>query len=357
MAFNAQDFNSFYFAWPWALLLIGLIPIGWALYLRQLRHKLRQTALKFSHTALLSHLHKQPTPWKRLLSPVTTSLLAFCLVLSLARPTMTARVPVNSVDMMLVLDISLSMMAEDIPPNRLEAAKEAAIQFVRSLPRDSRIGLEIFAGGAYILSPPTTKHDEVEAYLRAIRKADLKPRTEIGGALSAALQALQRAEQKPDRANASNNATNPTETEKSSPSFKTKTQKEENSTKPPSRVIILLSDGDSHEGYPWDQAARDALQERVIVNTIGIGSRQGGTITYRGIELPVNFDETTLRRIAEIAKGSYFRVFQQGDFRKVYEQIHERTIHYEQREVDLGFILAGFGFMFLLVGFVGLLMI
>jgi len=334
---SGEAWRSFYFVWPWALLLLLLIPLGWHLYLGKVRDRLSQTALKFSHTAVLEQIRRQPPAWKRLLLPIVTTWVAICLILSLARPTIVVKVPVNSVDMMLVLDISLSMMADDISPNRIEAAKQAAIQFVRSLPKDSRIGLEVFAGDNYVLSPPTSHHDEVEAYLQALKKEDLKPRTQMGSALVTALKTLDRTEAKI--------------TDNSSQS-KPETPATEKNAKKPSRVIILMSDGDSHEGYPWDQAARDALKDNVIVDTIGIGSRQGGTITYRGMELPVNFDETTLRRIAEIANGSYFRVYQQTDFNRVYQQIHERTIHYEEREVDLGFILSGIGLLALVVSFI-----
>jgi Ca-activated chloride channel family protein len=244
-----------------------------------------------------------------------------------------AKVPINTVDMMIVLDISLSMMAEDIHPDRISAAKEAAIRFVDSLPRDARVGLEVFAGDNYVLSPPTSHHDEIVAYLRALRRDDLKPRTEIGGALHTALQILEQG------------TTTDTHPMGSAPppatNHKPEAQPPAPGAKKPDRVIILLSDGDSHEGYPWDQAARDALQAHVMVHTIGIGSPEGSIINYRGMELPVTFNEATLRQIAAIAGGSYFRVFSEADFRRVYDQIHARTIHYEERDVDLAFLAAG----------------
>jgi Ca-activated chloride channel family protein len=350
--FDWQSINSFYFVWPWALLLLLLIPVGWALYLQQIKRKLRQTALNFSQTALIAKLRREPAPWKRLLAPMLSSIIAGCMIISLARPTVVARVPINAVDMMLVLDISLSMMADDIHPNRLEAAKEAAIQFVRRMPRDSRIGLEVFAGDTYVLTPPTSHHSEVEAYLAALRKEDLKPRTQMGSAIETALQTLRKAEAKPEAKENKPSTDKQTAAEPTEEPNATKKQ-----AKKPSRVIILMSDGDSHEGYPWDQAARDALGDNVIINTIGIGSSQGGTITYKGMELPVNFDETTLRRIAEIANGDYFRVYQQNDFSRVYRQIQEKTVHYEEREIDLGFILAGMGLLSLLIGLAASLLI
>lgn len=320
------DICTFYFAWPWALLLLALLPLlGW-LYLRDQRQRLEKLALNFSYTAVAQQFQRQPTAWKRLFFPLMWGGIATLLILSLARPTVIAKVPVNSVDMMLVMDISLSMMAKDIRPDRMSAAREAAIRFVKSLPRDVRIGLELFAGDNYVLSPPMGKHSEIIDYLRALKHEDLKLRTEIGSALRSALDVL----------------------EKTRPLPATKDTKPQ---RQPERVIILLSDGDSHEGYPWDMAAREAKARNVTIHTVGIGSAEGGVITYQGMELPVNFNEFTLRKIAEIAGGQYFRVFTTSDFRKVYEQIREKALHYEDRDVDVSFALAGVGLFLLLLGF------
>jgi Ca-activated chloride channel family protein len=334
-----KDISAFYFEWPWALALLLTIPLWWTLYLQHKRKQIQQTALQFSYAAMAAQLKHQPSAWKRLFVPVTTSLLIACLIFGLARPTVVAKVPVNTVDMMIVLDISLSMMAEDIHPDRINAAKEAAIQFVESLPRDARVGLEVFAGDNYVLSPPTSRHDEIVAYLRALQRDDLKPRTEIGSALHTALHILE---------TGTTTDTNPIGSTTSSATNNKPEPQPSTGSKKPDRVIVLLSDGDSHEGYPWDQAARDALQAKIMVHTIGIGSPEGSIINYRGMELPVTFSESTLRQIATIAGGSYFRVFKEADFRRVYNQIHDRTIHYEERDVDLAFMMAGMGLLLLI---------
>ncbi len=325
-----MDISAFYFEWPWALVLLGLIPVGWWLYLKKLRHRWRTLALHFSYTAVLAQIKQQPPAWKRLLLPLTVSLLSLCLIVGLARPTITAKVPVSTADIMLVMDISLSMLAEDIKPDRMTAAKEAGINFIRSLPADSRIGLEFFAGDNYVASPPTSQHEEVIAYLKALKREDLKPRTEIGSALHTALKVLD------------------SKNERQNPSPDSKTPSPKTPARKPDRVIVLLSDGDSHEGFPWDLAAREARQANVTIHTIGVGSSEGSYIQYQGMELPVTFDENTLRQTAELGGGSYFRVFKEADFRKVYNQIQERAIHYEQRNIDLAFALAGVGLLTLL---------
>lgn len=331
--------HDFYFLFPWAFVLLLLIPTGWWIYCRACRNKIRQSALHFSHGALVAKLKRQPAVWKRLLAPMTVSLVALFLVVGLARPTIVTRIPVNSVDIMLVMDISLSMLAEDIKPIRMEAARAAAIRFVESLPPDSRIGLEFFAGDNYILSPPTNRHTEVEALLRALRNEDLKPRTEIGSALQTALRALQ-----PEK--------DPSKDRQVQKTPEISGRQLTDAGNKPKRVIILMSDGDSHEGYPWEQAARDAVQANVIIHSVGVGSEEGSTIHYQGMDLPVLFDEGTLRRIAEMTGGHYFRAFKASDFRRIYDQIQARTIHYEEREVELSFIASGLCLSLLMIGLV-----
>ncbi len=187
---NWQDLSTLYLQWPWMLLLLALVPVFWWLYLKRLRQRLVRQALHFSYAAVVEQVKTAPPVWKRLLFPGTVSVMMTVLIVALSRPTIVTQMPVNSADIMLVLDISLSMMASDIQPDRLTAAKQAAIEFVESLPPDARIGLEFFAGSTYVVTPPIPQHQEVVGYLRALNQKDLKPRTEIGSALQAALQVL-----------------------------------------------------------------------------------------------------------------------------------------------------------------------
>lgn len=335
-----QEIRDFYWAWPWMLLLLSLIPLGWWWYLRMLRRQLEQVALNFSYTALVAQLQTQSSSWQRVQTPIGVSLLAVCLIMALARPVVVARVPVSAVDMMLALDISISMMAEDIQPNRLTAAKEAAVRFVQSLPRDSRIGLLLFAGDNYVLSPPTAQHGDIVAYLRALSLDDLRPRTEIGSALHTALDVL-----RANRVKAP--VTVPTEPSPGEvPSSKSQPERGDGADTP-RQVVVLLSDGDNTGGYPPRIAAQQAYINQVTVFTVGIGSEAGSSIVYRGLELPVTFNEATLRDMARLTGGQYFRVFSETDFQTVYDSIRARSIRYEERELDLAFLLAGVGLVLL----------
>jgi len=339
--------ESFHFVWPQALLLMLLLPVWWYHYAQSIRYQIEQQALVFSYTALVAQLTKltqQGKAWKRLLYPCTLCIIFLSLIVALARPMVNIPISVQSADVILVLDISLSMMADDIKPTRLEAAKRAAAHFIRDLPENIRVGLTVFAGDIYVLSPPTRKHTELIADLDALRQDDLKPRTEIGSALHAALQILAKEKSKAQR---------PAVQSKSSHS---KLQKEESLTPNPTesaqrdQAIVLLSDGDSHEGYPWDRAAMDAEKAHVRIDAIGIGSAQGGLIHYQGMELPVSFDERTLRQIAQIAHGQYFRAYQASDFQEAYSQIQAHTVHTENMDLELSFVFAGLA----LIGLLGI---
>jgi Ca-activated chloride channel homolog len=360
-----RNARAFYFVWPWAFCLLALIPLWWVCYARFCRKKWRNLALSFSYASVATHLNAAGSRWRRLLYPITVSLLLLSFIVSLARPTLNAHVPVQSADIMLVLDISLSMMADDIRPNRLEAAKKAAIDFIQGLPADMRVGLEVFAGVPYLLASPTRQHEEVIADLKALQQSDLRPRTEIGTALHEALTALRRTTspglpQQPSVLTASEDADTNEEgnppSQEMEPSLPEAANKKEEvkpltrpvPARPTSRAIVLLSDGDSHEGYPWERAADDARRAGVVIHSVGIGSLEGDTILYRGLELPVIFDETTLRQIAGIAHGRYFRILKESDFRPAYQQIQAHTVHYEERDVDLSFITAAFGLLVLL---------
>lgn len=327
------------FEWPAMLLLLGFIPAFWIIYRNQQLKKIQQTALQYSQVALLQQLKSMPVWWKRLLWPIGLSILAILMVISLARPVVSTQVAVESVDMMLVMDISISMMATDIRPSRMEAAKLAAINFIKSLPKDVRIGLEWFAGSTYVLSPPTAQHDELIHYIRALKISDLKPRTELGTALQSALDVLQR-ERIKNKVLAPSPPQPKTDTSEAEDIEKELAEKED-SKQQPRQVIILLSDGDSHEGYPWQTAAEDALKSRVSVFTIGVGSQNGANIEYQGQVYPVSFDENTLKQIARTAQGEYFRIFKETDFKTVYDQVHDKTVHTETKEISLSFVMAG----------------
>lgn len=326
--FNLNILSTLHFQWPWVFSLLLLIPIYWQLYIRNKKRHWHNLA-RFSYVAFLEQVNHQPALWKRLLNPITTSIVLGCLILSMAKPVITARVSEHSINMMLVMDISLSMLAKDLKPNRLQSAKQAAIDFVDSLPDDVKIGLELFAGNNYVVEPPTKNHKAVTTYLNNLKEEHLQLRTEIGSALKTAIDTL-------------------TQTLLSEKSEQKPTQKEK---APPQQVIILLSDGDSQEGYPWHLASAKAKENNISIYTVGIGSEKSTSITYEGQELPVYFNENTLKQIARLSNGNYYRVFTENDFKEVYQTVREHTISTVEKELDIAYLFSGLALLTLILGY------
>ncbi|TYO98276.1 Ca-activated chloride channel family protein [Geothermobacter ehrlichii] len=231
------------------------------------------------------------------LHPPFAALLLVLLVLLLAGPILRDSEQVSvrqGVDLMLALDISASMRAEDMQPNRMAVARQAAAEFVLAREND-RIGVILFAGTPFLLTPPTTDRRRVAARLRAVTAEVRGTGTAIGDALAAALQRLERSTAE-------------------------------------SRAIILLTDGHSNRGRIAPSTASEAARALgVRIYTIGFGTREGAPVRFRAGGPPppghptsgllVTLDEEPLRRIAEATGGRYFRATGADSLHRVYDQI------------------------------------
>mgnify|MGYP002777086355 CR=1 FL=1 len=238
--------------------------------------------------------------WLRFLPDIIFGLFIACIIVALARPQKTnERVNqfTEGIDIMLVLDISESMQIEDFSPNRLEAAKKVAKSFVQGRLHD-RIGMVVFSGDAYSLSPLTTDYKLLESYIDEIR-FDLikKGGTAIGSAIAVATNRLRESESK-------------------------------------SKVMILLSDGDNTAGNINPiTAAELAHAFGVKIYTIAVG-KDGqvpfGKDPYGNVQYVQNvLDETTLRKIATIGEGKFYRASNNSALRNIFSTIDK----YEKAEI------------------------
>lgn len=271
-----------------------------------------------------------PPSWRSRLSKLPR-LLRFAtlvsLILALARPqTHSSRESVvgEGIDIVLCIDVSGSMLAQDFIPNRLEAAKDVAARFVSSRPAD-RFGLVVFAGEGFTQSPLTTDHEALRQQLFGIRGGFMADGTAIGSGLATGIDRLREARSK-------------------------------------SKVAILLTDGENNGGLIDPLTAKDmARSQGVRVYTVGIGSEGVAPTPVRapdgGISLqnqPVNIDEGLLRRIAEETGGKYFRARDAEGLASVYAEIDgmektrfERIGTRTTRERFHPFALAAVLFLFL----------
>ena len=302
------------FLWPMALALYVLVPLLIAAYIWMLRRPSR-VRVRYSSLDLVKQAAAVGKPWRRHV-PATLYLLTLCAVIfTAARPMAPVPVPDNRTVIMLSMDVSRSMMAHDVVPTRIEAAKKAAVEFVRALPRGAKVGLVSFSSYATLVTPPTEDHDRV---VQAINSLSLEFATAIGDGLLEAVYAL------PVRV------------------------RPENSTGPvmppmgplpgadrlPPATVVLLSDGQSNRGTPPEDAAVVARQQRVKVYTVGLGSPEGTFLELGGRSIFVRLAEETLKEIAQVTGGNYQRVSSTGELSRVYARLG-RSIGWERKPTEV----------------------
>lgn len=325
--------------WPWLLLLLGLIPLMMAVYIWVLRRR-RRFAVRYSSLVLVREALPHQSRWRRHL-PFALFLLALAsLVLALARPVTTVNVPSGRATIILAMDVSRSMCSTDIPPNRLETAKDAARSFIQRQASSTQIGIVAFAGFAELVQPPST---DQEVLYDAIENLNTARRTAIGSAILKSLDAIAEI----------NDSVAPTTG--MSPDVKP--------TPVPAGVyvpdiIVLLTDGANNAGvFPLD-AAQQAADRGVRVYTIGFGTEQGSmmdcSLGFGGSDsfgggfggggggFRRGIDEETLKQIAAMTGGTYYSAESAGELQTVFEELPTYLItRQELMEVSVIFTIVG----------------
>lgn len=286
----------------WLLLLVPALAVAYVL----LQWRRRKYALRFTNVALLDKVAPRRPGWRRHLAAVLTMLTVGLLVAAFAQPQDEVRVPRERATIVVTMDVSLSMMAEDVHPTRDQAAREAAKQFVEDLPRTFNVALVSFAGTAKVLVPPTTDR---AAVLQAIDRMELDESTATGEAIFASLDAL---EQVPDDP--------------------------ENPGRPPPARIVLMSDGFRNVGRSVQSGIEAARRANVPVYTIGFGTPYG-SVEIDGDRIPVPVDLETMERIAAATGGKTYAAESSEELSQVYADIGS-SIGYttEEREVTARFV-------------------
>jgi Ca-activated chloride channel homolog len=288
------------FAHPEYLYLLALLPLLLGVFLVALR--LRQRALKrFGTPAVLQRLTDGASTTKPIIRAALILGALVLLVVGLANPQIGTRleeVKQEGVDLFIALDVSMSMKAEDIKPNRLDKAKLEIRNLIDRLAGD-RVGLIVFAGDAFTQFPLTTDYSAANLFLDAVDvDAVPNPGTNIGAAITRAIESFD---------------------------FKETTTK----------VVVIITDGESTEGNAFD-AAEEAAQKGVLLYTIGLGSPSGAPIPVYGAGGQMDFkrdrlgnvvvsklDEASLERIATTGNGKYFRgTTAQDELDEIYRAIN-----------------------------------
>ena len=283
--------NRLQFADPEYLWLLLLIPAAVAWYWYRLRHY--SVPMQMSSTEVFRRVAKGWKHYARYGLFGLRMLVATLLILALARPqTNMSRqdISVEGIDIILAIDISSSMLAEDIRPNRLEAAKAVSVDFINSRP-DDRIGLVIFSGESFTQCPLTTNHPMLINLFNDINIGMIDDGTAIGDGLATAVNRLK-------------------------------------DSKAKSKVIILLTDGVNNMGSIDPQSAAEIAELYGIrIYTIGIGTQGTALFPVRtqfGIQyqrMEVQIDEALLQKISALTNGKYFRATNRQKLQDIYKEI------------------------------------
>ncbi|MPZ85286.1 MAG: VWA domain-containing protein [Actinophytocola sp.] len=299
-----MSFRNFSAPW-WFLLLVvvALIVVGYVAVQRMRRKR----TMRFTNLALLEKVVPKRQGWIRHVPAIVLVVALMLLTTAMAGPTAEQRVPRNRATVMLVIDVSLSMEATDVEPTRLRAAQDAAKDFVTGLTPGINLGLIAFAGTATVLVSPTTDRNGVSNAIDNLRLAES---TATGEAIFAALQAIEGFAQVISGVEGA----------------------------PPARVVLMT---DGKQTIPTDDgndprgaftAARAAADQKVPVSTISFGT-QSGEVTIDGKNQPVPVDDESMREIARLSDGEFYRAATADQLHRVYDTLGEQ-IGYETKDAD-----------------------
>lgn len=295
---------------PLFLLALALVPLGLLAY--ALRER-RAGAGSFVDPALLVAVAPRRPGWRRHVPVVVLALAIAALIVGLARPQTTVAVPVEQATVVVVTDRSGSMLAKDVAPNRLLAARRAAQAFVDSTPDDLRIGAIAFNQSPTVLQSPTREHAIVREALGSVEAAGS---TATGDALQAALSLIRQ------------------------------TREQAGSRTP--AAVVLLSDGESVRGRDVLTVASTARQARVPVYTVALGTQEGTITSKTGKVQSVPPDVETLRQVAQRTRGQAFAISDAERLEQVYEELGSQLAT-EEQDKEMTSVAAGTAFVLLLL--------
>jgi len=294
--------------------LLGLLVlVGLAIAYVMVQFRSREYAVRFTNLDLLDSIAPARPGWRRHLPAIAFLLAGIALVAAFARPARSVLVPRERATVILAIDTSLSMDAQDVDPSRIGAAKAAASSFLDLVPPSVNVGLVSFNGIATVRVAPTHDHAQVA---RAINQLELGESTAIGEAIFASLGAI---------------ATVPPDAE---------------GTPPPAR-IVLMSDGETTVGRDDRLAAAAALEATVPVSTIAFGTEDGEiVIPQEPFPVPVPVNPAALSSIADATNGSFFEAPTAERLSEVYADIGS-SIGFEEDFAEISSWFVGAGLLLL----------
>jgi Ca-activated chloride channel family protein len=318
------------FLFPLGLWLTLIVPILIALYIWAQRRR-QKYALRYASLSLVKEALGRGPGIKRHVPPALFLLALFFMTAAVARPVTIVSVPVQEGIVILALDVSGSMQAEDLKPNRMEAAKDAAKAFVMRQGEEVSVGIVSFSGDASLVQSPTTDHDLV---IKAIDRLRPQRATAIGRGILTSLDAIfENDEEIPPSVQALQRL------EASGGQAPLPTSPPGGTLNAPA-TIILLSDGQNNQFPAPLQIIGEAVSRGIKVYTVGVGSAEGTILRLQGRQIRTRLDEATLKQIATVTEAEYYNASNAADLRAVYEKLSTQLVLREQKTEVTAYLTA-----------------
>ena len=324
------------FLWPEMLWLLLIVPALVAGYFYILRRK-QESAVKYASLTMVKQAIGPRQRFRRHIPPLLFLIALIAMIVAIARPAAIVMLPSQYQTIILAMDVSGSMRATDVKPNRISAAQAAAKAFVDEQPSNVRIGVVSFAATASVVQTPTENREDI---ITAIDRFQLQRGTAIGSGIIVSLATIF-----PDAGIDVSSFIYGRRGARGVP-----IDQAEKSDKPPvkpvapgsytSAAIILLSDGQRTTGPDSIEAARLAADRGVRIFTVGFGTQSGETIGFEGWSMRVRLDEETLKTIANLTRGEYFYAGTAADLKKVYQVLNSKFL-LEKKPMEISSLFAG----------------
>ena len=323
------------FLWPETLWLLLALPALVAGYVVLLRRR-KKVALRYASLTLVKEAMGAGQSVRRHVPPLLILLALTAMIVAVSRPVAVVTLPSQHETVILAMDVSGSMRATDVQPNRLAASQAAAKAFVAEQPPTTRIGVVSFAATASLVQTPTRNREDIIA---SIDRFQLQRGTAIGSGIIVSLATLF-----PNAGIEVSKLIYGREARRSIPLDPAREAEKKNFKPVPpgsyhSGAIILLTDGQRTTGPDSLEAARMAADRGVRVFTVGVGTKAGETIGFEGWSMRVRLDEETLKNIANATHGEYFYAGTATDLVKIYKTLNSRLV-LEKKETEITALLA-----------------
>jgi len=324
------------FIWPYMLLCLVVVPLLVVMYVR-IQQRRRRMVASYGSFGRLQQQGGRPIGKRRHIPPVLFLMGLTIAIVALARPEAQVSLPRLEGTVVLAFDVSGSMNATDMQPNRMEAAKAAARSFIEKMPETVQVGVVAFSESGLNVQRPT---NDQGALLAAINRLTVARGTSLATGIVASLGVIAALDEDNVRGYYTSrvNPNDPIPTPEPVPKGSNK-----------SVSIVLLSDGENTVAPDPMEAAQAAADRGVRVHTIGIGSPQGVTLKVEGFTVHTQLDEATLQQIAEMTDGTYRNAQNEEELRKIYDDLDKQLVITPQK-TEITSLVAGASLLVLLIG-------